>query len=244
MYNPAMQTPTRSEELFSKALELMPGGVNSPVRAFRGVGGTPRFIQSASGATMTDVDGRTYIDYVGSWGPMILGHADAEIVAALSEAAARGTSFGAPNELEVQLAEEIVDAVPSIEMVRMVNSGTEATMSAIRLARGVTGRDKLVKFEGCYHGHADSLLVKAGSGVATLGLPDSPAVPASLAQHTLTVPFNDATALEDVFKQHSDIAAIIVEPVVGNMGCVPPAAGFLNVLRELSTKHGALLIFG
>ena len=237
------KTPDKTLRLFERALELLPGGVNSPVRAFRGVGGTPLFIQSASGPTITDVDGRSFIDFVGSWGPMILGHADAEIVAALAEVAANGTSFGAPNELEVELAEEIIAAVPSIEMVRMVNSGTEATMSAIRLARGVTGRDKLVKFEGCYHGHADSLLVKAGSGVATLGLPDSPGVPASLAQHTLTVPFNDPTALEDVFKQHADIAAIIVEPVVGNMGCVPPAEGFLNALRELTTRHGALLIF-
>jgi glutamate-1-semialdehyde 2,1-aminomutase len=174
---------------------------------------------------------------------MILGHTDAEVVAALAAVAASGTSFGAPNELELELAEEIVAAVPSIEMVRMVNSGTEATMSAIRLARGVTGRDQLVKFEGCYHGHADSLLVKAGSGVATLGLPDSPGVPASLAEHTLTVPFNDAAAVADVFKQHPAVAAIIVEPVVGNMGCVPPAAGFLNALRELTTRHGALLIF-
>ena len=233
----------KSSTLFARALELLPGGVNSPVRAFRGVGGTPLFIQSASGPTITDVDGRSFIDYVGSWGPMILGHADAEIVAALAEVGAKGTSFGAPNELEVDLAEEIIAAVPSIEMVRMVNSGTEATMSAIRLARGVTGRDKLVKFEGCYHGHADSLLVKAGSGVATLGLPDSPGVPASLAQHTLTVPFNDPAALADVFKQHADISAVIVEPVVGNMGCVPPAPGFLNALRELTTRHGALLIF-
>jgi len=174
-----------SQKLFARALELIPGGVNSPVRAFRGVGGTPLFISSANGATITDVDGRTYIDYVGSWGPMILGHADPEIVSALAAAAANGTSFGAPNELEVELAEEIVAAVPSIEMVRMVNSGTEATMSAIRLARGVTGRDKIVKFEGCYHGHADSLLVKAGSGVATLGLPDSPGVPASHADSSL-----------------------------------------------------------
>ena len=237
------KNPDKSSRLFERALELLPGGVNSPVRAFRGVGGTPLFIRSASGATVTDVDGRSFIDYVGSWGPMILGHADPEIVAALAKVAANGTSFGAPNELEVDLAEEIIAAVPSIEMVRMVNSGTEATMSAIRLARGVTGRDKLIKFEGCYHGHADSLLVKAGSGVATLGLPDSPGVPASLAQHTLTVPFNDPTALEDVFKQHADIAAIIVEPVVGNMGCVPPAAGFLNALRKLTTRHGALLIF-
>jgi glutamate-1-semialdehyde 2,1-aminomutase len=241
-----MTSPTpdssRSEKLFARAQELIPGGVNSPVRAFRAVGGTPLFIKSAQGPFITDVDGRRYIDYVGSWGPMILGHADPEIVAALQAVAANGTSFGAPNELEVELAEEIVDAVPSIEMVRMVNSGTEATMSAIRLARGVTGRDKLIKFEGCYHGHADSLLVKAGSGVATLGLPDSPGIPASLAQHTLTVPFNDATAVEDLFKQHDDIAAVIVEPVVGNMGCVQPREGFLQALRELSTQHGALLI--
>ena len=232
-----------SEWLFDKAVELMPGGVNSPVRAFRGVGGTPRFIRSASGATMTDVDGKTYIDYVGSWGPMILGHADPEIIDALHQALARGTSYGAPNELEVELAEEIIDAVPSIEMVRMVNSGTEATMSAIRLARGVTGRNKLVKFEGCYHGHGDSLLVKAGSGVATLGLPDSPGVPATLAQNTLTVPFNDSQALADVFAQHDDIAAVIIEPVVGNMGCVPPQAGYLQSVRDITSRAGALLIF-
>ena len=232
-----------SNRLFTRATELMPGGVNSPVRAFRGVGGTPRFIKNAFGATMTDVDGRTYIDYVGSWGPMILGHADAEVVVALAEAAVRGTSFGAPHELEVEIAEEIVDAVPSIEMVRMVNSGTEATMSAIRLARGVTGRNKLIKFEGCYHGHGDSLLVKAGSGVATLGLPDSPGVPASLAENTLTVAFNDPASLEQVFEQHNDIAAVIIEPVVGNMGCVPPKAGYLKTVRELTSKNGALLIF-
>ena len=244
---PAMSTPekdqNKSAKLFSRALELMPGGVNSPVRAFRGVGGTPLFIQSARGPFITDVDGRTFIDYVGSWGPMILGHADEEIVGALSAVAAKGTSFGAPNELEIELAEEIVDAVPSIEMVRMVNSGTEATMSAIRLARGATGRDKLVKFEGCYHGHADSLLVKAGSGVATLGLPDSPGVPASLAQHTINCSFNDAAALEEIFAQHQDIAAVIIEPVAGNMGVVPPQPGFLDSVRELTTKHGALLIF-
>jgi glutamate-1-semialdehyde 2,1-aminomutase len=233
----------KSAKLFARALELMPGGVNSPVRAFRGVGGTPLFIKSASGPFVTDIDGRQFIDYVGSWGPLILGHADKEIVKALSEVAVNGTSFGAPNELEIQLAEEIVAAVPSIEMVRMVNSGTEATMSAIRLARGATGRDRLVKFEGCYHGHADSLLVKAGSGVATLGLPDSPGVPASLAQHTITVPFNDANALEDVFKQHNDIAAVIIEPVAGNMGVVPPQRGFLNSAREITSRHGALLIF-
>src|SRR5215212_5987856 len=233
----------KSDELFATAQNLIPGGVNSPVRAFRGVGGTPRFIRSARGATITDVDGNTYIDYVGSWGPMILGHADEGLVAAVQEIAAGGTSFGAPTELEVQLAQEVVDAVPSIEMVRMVSSGTEATMSAIRLARGVTGRTKLVKFEGCYHGHADSLLVKAGSGVATLGLPDSPGVPAALAENTLTLPFNDIPALENVFVEHTDIAAIIIEPVVGNMGCVPPLPGYLEAVRKLTRDHEALLIF-
>jgi glutamate-1-semialdehyde 2,1-aminomutase len=238
-----MLTRMRSEDLFSKAIELIPGGVNSPVRAFRGVGGTPRFIKSARGATITDVDGRTYIDYVGSWGPMILGHADPEVVAALQEVAAGGTSFGAPTQLEVDLAQEVVDAVPSIEMVRLVSSGTEATMSAIRLARGVSGRTKLVKFEGCYHGHADSLLVKAGSGVATLGLPDSPGVPAALAENTITLPFNNVAALEQVFAEHKDIAAVIVEPVVGNMGCVPPQAGYLEAVRKLTKANGALLIF-
>jgi glutamate-1-semialdehyde 2,1-aminomutase len=233
-----------SEELFARAVELMPGGVNSPVRAFRGVGGTPRFIERASGATLSDVDGRTYIDYVGSWGPMILGHADAEVVEALRAALSRGTSYGAPTELEVEMAEEIIDAVPSVEMVRMVNSGTEATMSALRLARGFTGRDKIVKFEGCYHGHGDSLLVKAGSGVATLGLPDSPGVTASVAQNTITAPFNDAAALEQVFAEHGDdIAAVIVEPVVGNMGCVPPREDYLQAMRDITTRHGALLIF-
>jgi glutamate-1-semialdehyde 2,1-aminomutase len=234
---------TQSEMLFSKALELMPGGVNSPVRAFRGVGGTPLFIKRASGATITDVDGKTYIDYVGSWGPMILGHADPEVIEAVRDAATRGTSFGAPNELEIQLAEEIVDAVPSIEMVRMVSSGTEATMSAIRLARGVTGHDKLVKFEGCYHGHGDSLLVKAGSGVATLGLPDSPGVPATLAQNTITVPFNNGEALTRVFDEHKDIAAVIIEPVVGNMGCVPPKTGYLQNVRDICSRNDTILIF-
>lgn len=233
----------QSEKLFATAQDIIPGGVNSPVRAFRGVGGTPRFIRSANGATITDVDGKTYIDYVGSWGPMILGHADAEVVAAVQEAAARGTSFGAPSEIEVELAREVIDAVPSVEMVRMVSSGTEATMSAIRLARGVTGRTKLVKFEGCYHGHADSLLVKAGSGVATLGLPDSPGVPPALAQNTLTLSFNNISALEAVFAEHSDIAAAIIEPVVGNMGCVPPRDGYLEALRKLTKANGALLIF-
>ncbi len=234
---------TKSDQLFATAQNLIPGGVNSPVRAFRGVGGTPRFIRSARGATITDVDGNTYIDYVGSWGPMILGHADEELVAAVQEVAAGGTSFGAPTELEVELAQEVVDAVPSIEMVRMVSSGTEATMSAIRLARGMTGRTGLVKFEGCYHGHADSLLVKAGSGVATLGLPYSPGVPAALAEKTLTLPFNDVPALEKVFAEHADIAAVIIEPVVGNMGCVPPREGYLEAVRKLTRDHGALLIF-
>ncbi len=232
-----------SEKLFETAQNLIPGGVNSPVRAFRGVGGTPRFIQSARGATITDVDGKTYIDYVGSWGPMILGHADEEVVAAVQEVAAKGTSFGAPSKLEVDLAQEVIDAVPSVEMVRMVSSGTEATMSAIRLARGVTGRTKLVKFEGCYHGHADSLLVKAGSGVATLGLPDSPGVPAALAANTITLPFNNIPALEEVFTEHTDIAAVIIEPVVGNMGCVPPLDGYLEAVRKITRNHGALLIF-
>jgi len=237
------RSQTKSEQLFATAQNLIPGGVNSPVRAFRGVGGTPRFIQSARGATITDVDGRTYIDYLGSWGPMILGHADEEVVAAVQEVAAKGTSFGAPSQLEVDLAQEVIDAVPSVKMVRMVSSGTEATMSAIRLARGVTGRTKLVKFEGCYHGHADSLLVKAGSGVATLGLPDSPGVPAALAETTLTLPFNNVPALEEVFAQNSGIAAVIIEPVVGNMGCVPPRDGYLQAVRRITQEHGALLIF-
>ncbi|MER3427099.1 MAG: glutamate-1-semialdehyde-2,1-aminomutase [Pyrinomonas sp.] len=234
---------SRSEELYRRAVRLMPGGVNSPVRAFRAVGGTPRFIREAKGATITDADGRRYIDYVGSWGPMILGHADAEVTEAIKRALERGTSYGAPTELEVEMAAEIIEAVPSVEMVRMVNSGTEAVMAAIRLARGVTGRTKIVKFEGCYHGHVDSLLVRAGSGVATLGLPDSPGVPTSLAQNTLTVPFNDAEALDRVFAEHRDIAAVIVEPVVGNMGCVPPRPGFLARLRDVTRRNGALLIF-
>jgi glutamate-1-semialdehyde 2,1-aminomutase len=236
--------PDASARLFARAIELMPGGVNSPVRAFRGVGGTPRFIASAKGATLTDEDGRTYIDYVGSWGPMILGHADTEVIDALRDALARGTSYGAPTRLECEMAEEIIDAVPSIEMVRMVNSGTEATMSALRLARGATGRELIVKFEGCYHGHGDSLLVKAGSGVATLGLPDSPGVTAAVAQNTITAPFNDTGALEAIFAEHgARVAAVIIEPVVGNMGCVPPRAGYLEAVRDITSKHGALLIF-
>lgn len=241
----AIQQPStnNSEKLFRRAVELLPGGVNSPVRAFRGVGGTPRFISRAHGPFLVDADNRTYIDYVGSWGPIILGHADPEVMAALSDALTRGTSYGAPTELEVLMAEEIIDAVPSIEMVRMVNSGTEATMSAIRLARGVTGRTQIVKFEGCYHGHGDSMLVKAGSGVATLGLPDSPGVPPALARETLTVPFNNAPALAAVFEKQHDIAAVIIEPVVGNMGCVPPAENYLQQVRQITEQHGALLIF-
>lgn len=232
-----------SAELFERANELMPGGVNSPVRAFRGVGGTPRFIRSAKGASVTDVDGNIYIDYVGSWGPMILGHADDEVLDALREALLSGTSYGAPTELEVLMAEEVIDAVPSVEMVRMVNSGTEATMAAIRLARGVTGKNKIVKFEGCYHGHGDSFLVKAGSGVATLGLPDSPGVTSAVAENTLTVPYNDVQALEQVFAENKDIAAVIIEPVVGNMGCVPPLENYLQSVREITKKNDALLIF-
>ncbi len=240
----AVQNSTdTSAKLFERANEIIPGGVNSPVRAFRGVGGTPRFIREAKGATMTDVDGKTYIDYVGSWGPMILGHADDEVLEALRQAVTNGTSYGAPTELEIEMAEEVIDAVPSVEMVRMVNSGTEATMAAIRLARGYTGKNKIVKFEGCYHGHGDSFLVKAGSGVATLGLPDSPGVTSAVAENTLTVPFNDVVALEEIFSQHNDIAAVIIEPVVGNMGCVPPNENYLQNVLRVTKKHDSLLIF-
>ncbi|HEX8198458.1 MAG TPA: glutamate-1-semialdehyde 2,1-aminomutase, partial [Pyrinomonadaceae bacterium] len=244
MSSTKIELSNKSEELFSRAQELLPGGVNSPVRAFRSVGGNPRFIASAKGAMMTDVDGKTYVDYVGSWGPMILGHADDEVIEAIKQAAARGTSYGAPSPLEVEMAEEIVDAVHSVEMVRMVNSGTEATMAAIRLARGATGREKIVKFEGCYHGHGDSFLVKAGSGVATLGLPDSPGVPQSVAANTLTVPYNSADALAAIFDANKgEIASVIIEPVVGNMGCVAPKEGYLQAVREICTSNGALLIF-
>jgi glutamate-1-semialdehyde 2,1-aminomutase len=222
----------------------MPGGVNSPVRAFRGVGGTPFFVARGDGARLTDVDGRTYIDLLGSWGPLVLGHAAAPVVEALQEAVARGTSYGAPTAGEVELAELIRRAVPSMEMLRLVSSGTEATMSALRLARGTTGRDLVVKFEGCYHGHVDSLLVKAGSGGATFGVPDSLGVPAALAALTVAVPFNDLDAVRRVFAARGgEVAAVLVEPVAGNMGVVPPAAGFLAGLRQLCTAHGALLIF-
>ncbi len=234
----------RSAELFQRAQSVIPGGVNSPVRAFRAVGGGPLFIASAAGAEITDADGRVYIDYVGSWGPMILGHAHPELVAAISAAAARGTSYGAPTELEVQFAEEIRAAMPSIEKVRLVSSGTEATMSAIRLARGFTGRDKIIKFIGCYHGHSDALLAKAGSGIATFGLPDCPGVPADTVKNTLTLPYNDIDAVATAFHEIGDqIAGVIVEPVAGNMGCVLPREGFLPRLRELTAQAGALLIF-
>jgi glutamate-1-semialdehyde 2,1-aminomutase len=234
---------TKSQELFQKALKLMPGGVNSPVRAFRAVGGDPVFIASGKGSSIVDVDNRSYIDYVLSWGPLILGHSHPEVVEALTKALARGTSFGACTEGEIELAERIHDAYPSIERVRLVNSGTEATLSALRVARAATGRERILKFEGCYHGHGDSLLVKAGSGVATLGLPDSPGVPRALAELTVTVPFNDPAALEEAFRVHSNqLAAVILEPVVGNAGCIPPQAGFLEKLRGLTAGQGTVLI--
>jgi len=234
----------RSEELFRRAQALIPGGVNSPVRAFRSVGGNPRFIARGEGSHLFDADGNEYIDYVGSWGPLLLGHRHPEILEALEKALEIGTSFGAPTEAEIELAEAICEAVPSIEMVRLVNSGTEATMSAIRVARGFTGRDLTIKFEGCYHGHVDSLLVKAGSGMATLGIPDTQGVPRRFADTTIALPFNSVEAVEQAFRAHPDeIAAVIVEPVVGNMGCVPPSPGFHETLREITQQHGALLIF-
>lgn len=234
----------RSHELFLAAQKHIPGGVNSPVRAFKGVGGEPIFIDHASGAYMVDADGKRYIDYIGSWGPMICGHAHPEVIEAVREAAMRGLSFGAPTGLETQLADRVCELVPSMDMVRMTSSGTEATMSAIRLARGFTGRDKIIKFEGCYHGHGDSLLVKAGSGALTLGVPNSPGVPAALAEHTLTLDYNNADQVRELFARMGDeIACIIVEPVAGNMNCIPPVPGFLECLREVCDAHGALLIF-
>jgi glutamate-1-semialdehyde 2,1-aminomutase len=235
---------TKSEALLRRAEERIPGGVNSPVRAFRGVGGAPVFFESGSGPYVVDVDGNRYIDYVGSWGPMILGHAPRVVIDEVTRQAQRALGFGAPTELEIRMAERITSLMPSIEMVRMVSSGTEATMSAIRLARGFTKRDLVIKFDGCYHGHSDSLLVKAGSGLLTLGIPDSAGVPADLARHTLNLPFNSPTAVEEAFARYGDrAAAVIVEPVAGNMGCIPPADGFLEQLRTLTTRHGALLIF-
>jgi glutamate-1-semialdehyde 2,1-aminomutase len=233
-----------SESLFEAAQRVIPGGVNSPVRAFRGVGGSPFFVARAEGARITDEDGRVYVDFLGSWGPLILGHAPPAVVEALAETARKGTSYGAPTAQEVEMAERITRAVPSMEMVRLVSSGTEAAMSAIRLARGATGRDLIIKFDGCYHGHADSLLVKAGSGGATFGIPDSAGVPAALAALTLALPFNDLEAVSRAFEtRRGEVAAVLVEPVAGNMGVVPPAPGFLAGLRELCTRHGALLVF-
>ncbi len=235
---------SRSSELFHRAEKVIPGGVNSPVRAFRGVGGDPVFIEKAEGAYLFDSDGKRYIDYVGSWGPMIAGHANPEIIAAVKAAADNGLSYGAPTAIEIEMAEKVCELLPSIEMVRMVSSGTEATMSAIRLARGFTGRDKIVKFEGCYHGHGDSLLVKAGSGALTLGVPSSPGIPASLAEHTITLEYNNLDSVRQAFDEIGEqIACIIVEPVAGNMNCIPPVAGFLEGLREVCDQHGAVLIF-
>ena len=237
-------THTKSDSLFCRAQQLIPGGVNSPVRACCTVGRNPPFIARGEGSHIFDADGNEYIDYVGSWGPLLLGHRHPEILAALERVLSIGTSFGAPTEQEIELAEAICRAVPSIEMVRLVNSGTEATMSAIRVARGFTGRDLIVKFEGCYHGHVDSLLVKAGSGIATLGIPDTRGVPKAFADTTIAVPYNDPEAVEAAFRARgSEIAAVIVEPVVGNMGCVPPLPGYLEALREITASHGALLIF-
>ena len=235
---------TRSSELFNRAKRVLPGGVNSPVRAFRAVGGTPFFVAHGHGSSLADVDGEEYLDYVCSWGALILGHAPPVVLDAVRAAAGRGWTYGAPCEAEVDLAEEVRQRMPSLEMMRFVNSGTEATMAAVRLARAATGRDIIIKFEGCYHGHADSFLVKAGSGVATLGLPDSPGVPAALAGLTLTAPFNDARSVADLFREHADrIAAVIVEPYVGNAGFIPPESDFHPALRSLCDRHGALLIF-
>jgi glutamate-1-semialdehyde 2,1-aminomutase len=239
-----VQTGSKSAALFQQAQQLIPGGVNSPVRAFKSVNLQPPFIQRAAGARVYDVDGNVYIDYVGSWGPLILGHAHPQVVAAVQQAAADGCTFGAPTEREVRLAHLIVEAFPAMDMVRMVNSGTEATMTAIRLARGFTGRDMIVKFAGCYHGHADSLLVKAGSGAMTFGVPDSPGVPAELARHTLTVPFNNLAAVRQALEQYSgQVACVIVEPAAGNMGLVPPEPSFLEGLRQVTREQGTLLIF-
>jgi glutamate-1-semialdehyde 2,1-aminomutase len=235
---------SRSQEFFTAAQQHIPGGVNSPVRAFHGVGGDPVFIDCAAGPYLYDPDGNRYIDYVGSWGPMILGHSHHEVIEAVASIINKGLSFGAPTELETRMADKVCELMPSIDMVRMVSSGTEATMSAIRLARGHTGRDKIVKFEGCYHGHSDSLLVKAGSGMLTLGEPSSPGVPASLAEHTLTLSYNDSDQVRELFgKMGEQIACIIVEPVAGNMNCIPPLPGFLETLREVCDQYGAVLIF-
>ena len=238
-----MKTPN-SDRLLERACQFIPGGVNSPVRAFRSVGGTPRFIERGEGSRIYDADGNSYIDYVCSWGPLLLGHRPPVVIDALTRVLETGTSFGAPTEREIELAELVRELMPSMQMVRLVNSGTEATMSALRLARGFTGRDLCVKFEGCYHGHVDSLLVKAGSGIATLGLPDAAGVPSAFAETTIALPYNSIAAVESTFAKLGDrIASVIVEPVAGNMGCVPPAPGFLEALRAVCSKHGALLIF-
>jgi glutamate-1-semialdehyde 2,1-aminomutase len=235
---------TEATLLFSEAKRVIPGGVNSPVRSFSGVGGTPVFIDSARGAYLYDSEGKAYIDYVGSWGPMVLGHAHPDVIAAVKRAAEKGLSFGAPTEIETRMAEKVIELVPSVELVRMVSSGTEATMSAIRLARGYTGRDKIVKFEGCYHGHSDSLLVKAGSGALTFGVPSSPGVPAAVAANTITLTYNDSEGVAELFtKAGEQIACVIVEPVAGNMNCIPPAPGFLETLRKVCDEYGSVLIF-
>ena len=235
---------TRSHDLFEQAQQYIPGGVNSPVRAFRGVGGDPVFFKHSEGAYLVDEDNNRYVDYVGSWGPMIVGHQHPEVIKAVQAVVAEGIGYGAPTAIETEMAQLVCKLVPSVDMVRMVNSGTEATMSAIRLARGYTGRDKLIKFEGCYHGHSDSLLVKAGSGALTLGVPTSPGVPASLAEHTITLNYNDIDQVGQVFGEVGDqVACVIVEPVAGNMNCIPPIPGFLECLREMCDKHGTVLIF-
>lgn len=235
---------TNSEKLYARALTLIPGGVNSPVRACQSVGADPLFIDRAQGCLIVDADGNRYIDYIGSWGPMILGHRHPAVIEAVTTVLERGTSFGAPTDLEVQLAQMVIDAVPSVEIVRMVNSGTEASMSVVRLARGITQREIIIKFDGCYHGHADTLLVAAGSGVATLGIPGSPGIPESIAQHTLSLPYNDVDALTQAMAEKGDsVAAIIVEPVAGNMGLVPPQKGFLECLRQVCDRYGSILIF-
>ena len=233
-----------SKKLIERAARSIPGGVNSPVRAFTGVGGTPVFFESGKGSTLRDVDGNSYIDYVGSWGPMILGHSPDHVIEAVVDQARRALGFGAPTELEVELAELVCERVPSIDAVRLVSSGTEATMSAIRLARGATGRDLIIKFAGCYHGHSDSLLVKAGSGLLTLGIPNSPGVPEAIAQYTLNLPYNDPQAIRDAFAEYGNkVACVIVEPVAGNMGCIPPTMEFLQTMREVTAAHGSILIF-
>ncbi|MEK3720924.1 glutamate-1-semialdehyde 2,1-aminomutase [Paenibacillus sp. FSL H8-0034] len=241
---PTQRDDSRSSKAFAEAKQYIPGGVNSPVRAFKSVGLTPLFMERGAGSRVFDIDGNEFIDYIGSWGPLIVGHSHPEVIEAIKSAVELGTSFGAPTELETRMAKLVIERIPSMDMVRMVNSGTEATMSALRLARGYTNRSKILKFEGCYHGHADALLIKAGSGVATLGLPDSPGVPESVAVNTITVPYNDLDSIRVAFEKYGEeIAAVIVEPIAGNMGVVPPQPGFLQGLRDITTSYGSLLIF-